>query len=380
MKKLFIIVNVDSFFLSHRKEIALRAKEEGFDVTIVANDTGKGDMIRSLGLNYINLPIKKAGLNPLDEVKTFYFLYRLFRRERPDIVHAVGMKTILWGGIAARMVSVKGFVSAVSGLGVIFSPEFNRGLRRVISHSVLSVMRFIHKRRGVFSIFHNMEDLEMFVSKGIISREKAIRTMGSGISLEEYGYQPEPPVDVTDGGKIRVLFTARMVEDKGVLTLVEAANILREQFSGSVEFLLCGGVDTNPLAISADQLNALCDGVYIKWLGRRDDVHRLLGESHIFAFPSYYKEGLPKSCIEAAAVGRPIVTCDSTGCRDTVIDGVTGYLIPVKDSEALAKKLQLLFEDGELRRKMGEEARAFAERNFSIETVIGIHLDIYNQL
>lgn len=376
MKKLFIIVNEVSFFLSHRKDIALEALREGYDVTIIANDNiGKGDYILSLGLKFIDLPINKTGLNLREEVKTFLFISRLIRQERPDIVHLVGMKIILWGGLAARLHGVKGVVSAVSGLGVMFSPEYCRGVRKLMSKGVLFVMRYIHRRIGAYCIFHNTEDLDLFVSNGITDRSHCVRTMGSGIDLNDYKYKEEP-----SEGKIRVLFTARMVEDKGVLVLIDAANKLRKEYEEKVEFLLCGGLETNPLAVSREKLEELCDGVYIQWLGRRNDVHQLLEQSHVFAFPSYYKEGLPKSCIEAAAVGRPVITCDSVGCRDAVIDGKTGYLIPVKNSDVLAEKLKQLFDDSELRQAMGCEARRFAEEQFSIEDVVKAHMDIYARL
>lgn len=375
MPKLFILVNVDSFFLSHRRDIALRAQKEGYDVTIVANDTGKGDYIRSLGLRFIDLPIDKAGLNIFHEFNTFLFLRDLIMKEKPDIVHAVGMKLILWGGLAARLHGTKGFVSAVSGLGVMFSPEYNKGIRKLMSTLVLTVMRYIHKCERTCCIFHNTEDLDLFVSNGIIGRDRCVKTNGSGIDLDRYAYKDEP-----SEGKMKVLFTARMVEDKGVLVLIDAANSLREEYEDKVEFLLCGGLETNPLAVSRERLEALCDGRYIQWLGKRDDVMQLLEQSHIFAFPSYYKEGLPKSCIEAAAAGRPIVTCDSTGCRDTVVDGRTGFLIPPKDSQALASRLKTLFDDDALRREMGRNARQFAEENFSIEEVISTHMATYENL
>ena len=373
--KLFIILNLDTFFLSHRKEIGLRAKEAGYDVTIVAHDTGKGDVIRSMGLKFVDLPLNKAGMNVLEEFKTFRFLYTLIGRERPDLVHLVGMKVILWGGLAARLRGTKGMVSAVCGLGVLFSPEYNRGVRKIISMGVLRVMRFIHKARRTYCIFHNTDDQDVFVSHKVISQEYCVRTMGSGINLDVYTYREESGDEVK-----KVLFTARMVEDKGVLVLIDSAEKLRGRYAGKVQFLLCGGLDTNPLAVSRERLEELCDGEYIQWLGKRNDVLQLLEQSHIFAFPSYYKEGLPKSCIEAAAVGRPIITCDSVGCRDTVIDGKTGFLIPVKDSEALAEKLQILIENDELRQEMGRNARAFAEESFSLEDVVAAHMNIYDTL
>lgn len=371
MKKLFIVVNVDYFFLSHRKDIALRALKEGFDVTIIAEDTGKSKEIESLGLHFINLPINKTGTNIFQELKTFRFLYSLFKKERPEIVHLVGLKTILWGGLAAKLIKVKGLVTAVSGLGVMFSPEYNK---KLMPKAILKVLRFIHNRKNTYCVFHNTDDIDLFIKNKIIDSKYCIRTMGSGIDLNQYKYKEEPKSD-----KLRVLFTARMVEDKGVLVLIEAANILRDKYQGKVEFLLCGGLETNPLAVSKEKLNELCDGDYIQWLGKRSDVKELLESSHIFAFPSYYKEGLPKSCIEAAAIGRPIITCDSVGCRDTVVDGETGFLVPIKDSKTVAEKLDILFEDTELRKTMGIKSRKYAEDKFSIEDVIQVHLDIYNK-
>ena len=171
-----------------------------------------------------------------------------------------------------------------------------------------------------------------------------------------------------------------MIVEKGVFVLVDAALKLKEQYKDKVEFLLCGGLDDNPKAIKEEELKTVCDGEYIQWLGYRTDVLELLKSCHIVAFPSYYKEGLPKSLIEATAVGRPIVTTNSIGCKETVIDGYNGYLIPIKDSDTLAERLKILFEDEGLRQNMGRNSRMLAEKDFSIENVIQKHLEIYNQL
>jgi glycosyltransferase involved in cell wall biosynthesis len=144
--------------------------------------------------------------------------------------------------------------------------------------------------------------------------------------------------------------------------------------------MLCGDIDNNPQSLSKVELESITDGEYIKWLGHRTDVRELLEQSHIFAFPSYYREGLPKSLIEACAVGRPIVTTDSIGCRDCVIDGYNGFLIPVKDSITLAEKLEILINDKKLRVNMGLNSRKLAEKDFSINNVIQKHLVIYNKL
>ena len=371
MTKLFIIVNVDWFFFSHRKDIALSAQKAGYDVTIVTKDTGKKLVIEALGLEVIDLPMNRSGQNIIEEVHTCWFLYRLYRHEKPDIVHHVGLKTILWGTLAAKLAKVHGVVNAVSGLGIFFSEE-NKSL---VSKLLPKVLRFSHHRKKLAVIFQNNEDESLFLKNGIVKEEQAFMIKGSGVDLNLYCYTPEP-----ENRKVRVLFTARMIVEKGVFVLVDAALKLKEQYKDKVEFLLCGGLDDNPKAIKEEELKTVCDGEYIQWLGYRTDVLELLKSCHIVAFPSYYKEGLPKSLIESTAVGRPIVTTNSIGCKETVIDGYNGYLIPIKDSDTLAERLKILFEDEGLRQNMGRNSRMLAEKDFSIENVIQKHLEIYNQL
>lgn len=369
--RLFIVVNVDWFFLSHRKDIALRAQKAGYDVTIVTKDTGKKSTIKDLGLKVIDMPMNRSGQNIVEELHTCWFLYRLYCREKPDIVHHVGLKTILWGTLAAKLANMRGVINAVSGLGIFFSEE-NKSL---VSKILPKVLRFSHHRKNLVVIFQNSEDKGLFLKNDIIKNEQVLMIKGSGVDLNQYCYTPEP-----EKGKIRVLLTARMIVEKGIFVLTDAALKLKNEYKDKVEFLLCGGLDDNPKAIKEEELKAVCDGEYIQWLGYRTDVLDLLKSSHIVAFPSYYKEGLPKSLIEAAAVGRPIVTTNSIGCKETVVDGYNGYLIPVKDSDILVEKLKILFEDEKLRQNMGKNSRMLAEKDFSIENVILKHLEIYNQL
>jgi len=368
MNKLFIIVNEDRFLLSHRKEIVVGALSKGYDVTIVAKDTGRKKEILALGANYIDLPVNPTGKNLLQELQTFRFLLNLFRKEKPDIVHNVGLKQILWGGLAAKLASVPLIVSAVSGLGVMFSSE----KLSLYARGILSVLRYSHHRNGVAAIFQNGEDRALFLNHRIISEEQIYFTKGSGVNLEKFAYTPDP-----EGDKVNIIFTARMVKEKGMETLIEAAELLRKDYEKKAEFWLCGGLSNNPKAIKEHELRALCDGKYIQWLGHRTDVRELLMKSHIVAFPSFYREGVPKSLIEASAIGRPIVTTNSVGCKDVVEDGVNGYLIPIKDSEVLADRLKRLIDNKDLRIAMGKKSREFAERDFDVENVVDTHLKIY---
>lgn len=371
MKKLLMIVNEDRFFLSHRKEIAVAAQETGWDVTIVCKDTGRWKELEALGLKALELPINPTGMNLRQELRTFWFLYTLYIKNKDAVVHHVGLKNILWGGLAAKLTGVRGVVNAVSGLGAIFSGE-KMGMT---AKGILAVMRFANRRKSVKVIFQNQEDRNLFLQHGVVTEDQTAFIKGSGVDLNEFKYVPEP-----DSETLKVVFTARMVKEKGVIELIEAAERLRKEYEGRLEFWLCGRLAVNADAVSKEELERRCDGRYIKWLDFQKDIKSILEQCHIMAFPSYYREGVPKSLIDACAVGRPIVTTNSIGCKDVVDDGVNGFLVPVRDSEALARKLRILIEDKELRVRMGKAARQKAEQEFDLEKVIKKHLEIYNRL
>ena len=224
-------------------------------------------------------------------------------------------------------------------------------------------------------IFQNEEDKSLYISHRIICENQARTIRGSGVDLKEYCYTPEP-----SGGKIIIMLTCRMIREKGVFELVEAAELFKRDYVEITEFWIVGGLDDHPGAITKEEIESVCDGKYIKWLGRREDIKELLQMCHVFAFPSYYKEGVPKSLIEAAAIGRPIVTTQNIGCKEVVVDGINGYLVPVKDAKSLAEKLKALIDDKETRIKMGRASRTIAKRDFSVEDVVKKHLEIYQEL
>lgn len=369
--KLLMIVNEDRFFLSHRKDIAVAAQKAGWEVTIVCKDTGQRKDIEALGLKMIDLPINPTGTNILQELKTCKFLYTFYKRNRDAVVHHVGLKNILWGGLAARLAKVRGVVNAVSGLGVIFSSE----KMGVMARGILEILKFSHRRKGVKVIFQNQEDKNLFLGHKIVNENQCEFIKGSGVDLNVFKYAPEQ-----ESEKLKVVFSARMVKEKGIIELIEAAEILRKDYENKLEFWLCGRLADNADAISKEELESCCDGKYIQWLDFQKDMKDVLERSHIMAFPSYYREGVPKSLIDACAVGRPIVTTNSIGCKDVVDDGVNGFLVPIKDSGALAEKLRILIEDKSLRERMGKAAREKAEREFSLETVVNRHLEIYSNL
>lgn len=371
MKKLLLVINEDRFFLSHRTRIAENASKNGWDVTLVTKDTGQRHEIEKMGFKYVELPVNPTGMNPLEEIKTFYFLYKLYRKNPDAIIHHVGLKNMLWGGIASRLTKTKGVVYAVSGLGTLFGENKLGFIPRVIT----KLLKFGLSKRNVAVIFQNHDDEALFLKNRIVNKEKIYFIKGSGVDLDEYSY-----TEGQDRHPVRVLLTARMLKEKGVFDLITAAEILRKEYENKVEFLLCGGLSDNPKAISRDGILSLTDGKYIQWLGHRTDVKELLKDTDIMCLPSYYREGVPKSLIEASAIGRPIVTTDSVGCRDTVVEGKNGFIVPPHDPEKLAVALKKLIDDPELRKKMGRESRLIAERDYNVNHVADIHLSIYNTL
>lgn len=371
MPKLFLVVNEDRFFLSHRKPVAIAAQKVGFEIVIIAKDTGSRKEIEKLGFKMLDLPINPTGMNLIQEYKTFNYLKKLYRNEKPDIVHHVGLKNILWGGLAAKAAKVKGVVNAVSGLGSLF----NGNRISFISRCILWIMRYSNNRKNVKVIFQNLDDLSIFQREFVVKPEQVEFTKGSGIDLEEFSYVEEP-----NEGKIIIIFTGRMVKEKGVCDLIYSAELLKDEYANKIRFMLCGRLTHNKTGVSEEYLKKHCDGEYISWLGERNDVKQLLMQSHIMAFPSYYREGLPKSLIEASAIGRPIVTCDSTGCRDVVDDGINGFLIKPQSPIKMTGVLKKLIDNKDLRIKMGKASREKAVNEFSIEKVVATHLKIYKEL
>ena len=249
-------------------------------------------------------------------------------------------------------------------------------MNKILKIIIIHILKFVHYKRNVTVIFQNDEDKNIFLKNKIINENHSCKIKGSGVDLSVYRYLPEPDCD----GMVRILFTARMLRDKGVLELADAARLLKKEYHHKAQFLFCGDIDNNPKSLTIEELESITDGEYIKWLGYCDNVREQLEQSHIFAFPSYYREGLPKSLIEACAVGRPIITTNSVGCKDCVVDNYNGFLIPIKDSKTLADKLEVLINDKALRISMGQNSRVLAEKEFSITDVIDKHIDIYNKL
>jgi glycosyltransferase involved in cell wall biosynthesis len=369
--RLLFVVNDAGFFLSHRLVLAEAARSSGYDVH-VATPSGEGvERITAHGFPYHPLRLSRRGSRPWSEAASITALVGLYQRLRPQLVHHVTVKPVLYGSMAARITGVPAIVNAVSGLGYVFiASGALAGTRR---RAVLAAYRVALRGRGTRVIFQNEDDRGLFVAAGLVPRERTVLIRGSGVDLSAYRPGPEPP------GPPIVVLPARMLRDKGVGEFVEAAATLRTQ-GIAARFVLVGDTDAgNPAAIPADQLRAWqADGI-IEWWGHRKDMPGVLAGAHVVCLPSY-REGLPKALLEASAAGRPIVTTDVPGCREAVRQGENGWLVPVRESAALAERLRELILDPGMRARFGRRGREIAEAEFGVERVVAATLALYRSL
>jgi len=370
-KRLLFVVNDAAFFISHRLPIALSARRNGYEVRIASMAGPSVTEIIGHGFVHYELPLTRSGKNPFSEMLVVVSIYRLFRRWRPDLVHLVTIKPVIYGSIAARLAGVRGVVAAVSGLGFVFMAN---GLKAsLIRTGVQWLYRFAFGKKNLRVIFQNPDDRDALLDMAALEPNKVEMIRGAGVDLACYSVLPEP------AGRPVVSLAARLLVDKGVCEFIEAARLLKRR-AVDARFCLIGDADPgNPSSLGSADLDAVEKEGVVELLGFRKDIAELFASSHIVVLPSY-REGLPKVLVEAAACGRAVVTTDVPGCRDAIEPNVTGLLVPVRDSVALADAIQRLIDDPALRQQMGRAGRELAEREFAIEKVVQQHLDIYREL
>ena len=365
--KLLYVVTEDWYFVSHRLPLAVAAQAAGFDVAVATRAGRQAATIRHAGIRLIPFALSRRGGNPLAEVMA---LWRLYRRESPDLVHHVALKPVILGASAAWLARVPSQVNAVAGLGWLFTSS-GRAVRMVRPLVRWMLARLLNQSHSL-TIVQNPEDKDLLERSGVLSaRLRLIR--GAGVDVQTF-YPVSPPP-----GPVCIVLASRMLWDKGVGEFVEAAR--RLIYEGvNARFVLVGDPDpANPSSVPESTLRDWHGQHGVEWWGRRQDMPAVLQAAHIACLPSFYGEGLPKSLLEAAACGLPIVTTNAPGCREVVVDGLNGLLVPVHDAAALAAALRKLIDDSELRRRMGEQSRLRVEKEFGLETVIAQTLAVYRE-
>jgi glycosyltransferase involved in cell wall biosynthesis len=348
-------------------------KDSGWDILLVAPAGPYGEKLASMGFRFIAAPMDRRSLNPLSEARLLLWLCRLLRAERADVVHGFTIKCAVYGGLAGRMAGVAR-VNAVAGLGYVFISDTLKA--RLLRPIVRALMRIALGGDDARLILQNPDDVALFAGEGLVSLHRIRLIPGSGVDCARF----TPPATVRDErSRICVLLVGRMLWDKGVAEFVEAAKMLRSE-GRNLRFILAGAPDPgNPAAIPEATLEQWRASGSVEWLGHVEDMPALLAAADIFVLPSY-REGLPKSLIEAAACARPLITTDVPGCREVVSDGVDGLLVPARQSKPLAQAIARLVDDPVLAHQLGEAARAKALAEYDERIIVAKTIAVYVEL
>lgn len=353
--RLSLIRSIDA---EHARVIAFGAGGDGYE-----------EKLREQGVEFRAIPIAPRGLSPLADLLLLVRLTREFRRERPDVVHCFTIKPAIYGTLAAWLCGVPVRVVTVTGLGHAFTSA-GKWLARLVRGLYRAALAHAHR-----VYFQNSEDQELFARAGLVSRAKARLVAGSGIDVQKFAPVPLPS---ERGVPPRFLMISRLIREKGVVEFAQAAALVRRRYP-QVEFALLGGKDPrNPTALTDAELSEV-QLAGVRWLGETQDVREYIAQADVVVLPSY-REGLPRSLLEAGAMARPVVATDTVGCRDVVVDGTTGYLVPVMDAVALADAMFRLIENREQAAMMGVAARARVVAYFDEQLVLQPTLKDYADL
>ena len=365
--KLILFANTDWYLYNFRLDLAQALKQAGYDVLLMSPDGPFRVKMQTLGYQWIHFPLSRRGINPLAEIWNLVRLFRIYQREKPDIVHHFTIKCVVLGSTAAHLSGVKTIVNSITGLGYVFLSERleTRFLRRLVK----TWYKLVLGRTKV--IFQNRDDMAFFLKEAIILPDEASLIAGSGVDIIMYS-----PVFINKSEVPLVVLASRMLYDKGIVEYVESARCLKRMGIAG-RFILVGNVDMgNPSAIPEKQLEDWQKEGIIEWWGWRDNMLEVYQQAQIACLPSY-REGLPKMLIEAGACGLPLVAADVPGCHDVVFDGENGFLVKPRDVDSLVEALHKLLTDEALRFEMGQRSRMIVEERFSLKTIIDKTLSVY---
>lgn len=361
MARIMVIASFAPSLVNFRGDMLRAFVARGHEVVCLspAPDAKTLAALADVGAVHRTYPLQRAGLNPLRDLKTYRALRRIMREEKPDRVLAYTIKPVVYGCRAARKEGVPGIYAMITGLGTAFLD--GGGRERLLG----TVAGFLYRRalagcRRVF--FQNPDDRDLFLARRLVERAKCLLINGSGINLDRFPMVPVPPAPPV------FLLIARLMADKGVHEFASAAARIRARYPAA-RFRLVGYFEDHPRAVARDEVDRWVDAGTLAYLGTADDVRPHLGECTVYCLPTTHREGLPRTVLEAMATGRAIVTTDVPGCRETVVEGENGHLVPPGDADALAAALARYCEDPGLAVRHGAASRRLAEQRFDVHRV-----------
>ena len=325
-------------------------------------------IISTLGAKYYCVPGTRTGTNVFCGLKMIWEYIKAYKHLKPDLCFLYMGKPIAYGGLAAILCGIKRVVVFVTGLEMAF---YSAGINNSIIRTVLKKMFKIVHSRSELVFFMNQDDYKNMLKWNLVTKKQSVIVNGSGVDLNHFKKKPMPELDV-------VCMIARLVWSKGIREYIEAARIVKQQYPG-VRFLLVGGLDENQEALTEKELQEVVDSGIIEYCGFAKDVRPYLETCSIFVLPSYH-EGNGRSIVEAEATGRPVITTDAPGCRETVVDGYNGFLVPPKDGKALAEKICILLDNEELKMTMAENSYNYCVDKYDVRKVNRVFLEKMNML
>ncbi|CAK8711748.1 N, N'-diacetylbacillosaminyl-diphospho-undecaprenol alpha-1,3-N-acetylgalactosaminyltransferase [Candidatus Electronema halotolerans] len=361
MAHVAIIGNEASSLLNFRGDLIRAVVSSGYRITAMSDpaSTEQIQKIEALGAQFRSYPVQRNGLNPLRDLQTFLALRKSLNELKPDVVLAYTIKPVIWSGIAAYLTNVPKFYALIEGLGYAFQ---NGALSRKLTGILAAILYHISLRKADKVIFLNQDNKKFFLKNNIIPSKKAVLIDGIGLDLNRYTQHP-----FTEGHPV-FLCIARLLGEKGLREYAQAAQIVKQHYPKAI-FRLLGAPDPSPDGIPLTEIQEWQGKGLVEYSGVTNDVRPYLSDSHIFVLPSFYGEGLPRSILEAMAIGRPILTTDNVGCKETVVQGENGFLVPVRDAEALAERMIWFIEHRDQWQRMGQASRRMAEERFDVHTI-----------
>ena len=367
--KAILFANTDWYLYNFRLPLAKALRAQGYEVILVSPPGNYDKLLTKEGFRWVRFAFSRKGANPVTELITLWRLTKIYRAERPDLAHHFTIKCVLYGGIASRCAGVRAVICSVTGLGHVFTTNSLRN--RLIRPVLLLVYRYVFTRSQI--VFQNPDDRDDFLRLGLAEAGRSHLICGSGVDTDYYR-----PSTVRSTGAPKVLMVSRLLQEKGVREFVEAAQIVHKKLPG-VQFLIAGDSDPgNPSSISPETIARWQRDGNVSFLGHRTDVRDLTQSADIAVLPSY-REGMPRSLLEAASCGLPMVASDVPGCREIVQDKLSGLLVPPRDPIRLAEAIAELLGDRERREEMGKRSREMVCELFSQERVIRETMDVYSK-
>jgi glycosyltransferase involved in cell wall biosynthesis len=367
--KILLFANTAWYLYNFRLPLAESLKSKGFEVVLLSPPDEYAERIKEAGFRWLPFPFSRRGTNLLAEGNTILKLARVYRAEKPDIVHHFTIKCVLYGSLSAKLTGVRSVVNSITGLGYVFINQ--HGLTELLVQPVKLFYRYALQHSKV--VFQNRDDQAYFLESKLVNKNQCSLIRGSGVDVTKFQVTNEP-----EGVPIVVL-PGRMLWDKGVREFVEAARRFKQE-NIPARFVLVGDIDLeNPASVPETTLKQWEDEGVVEWWRWQSDMPAVYAGANVVCLPSY-REGVPRTLLEAAASGRAMVATDVPGCREVVIEGITGYLVPVKNSQILAERLKLILANKELRQKMGREGRKLVEKEFETGRVLRETAEVYSTI